>query len=441
MPRPRHRVALSHVSVVLPLVVVATVTVACQGSSTDDIFAGKTVRFQEPAEAEELNTFETCGMCHEDIYRDWKDSMHAAGWTSPLFQAIYKTWYKDNPDVVDCRTCHAPNSLALNGYGHEPGVTAGNLDHGITCTSCHLGVHGEVLGPRGSDDAPHASVKVDAFGSIQICNSCHGIEGDELLDNMKAEWEETGLETDGITCQSCHMPLGERRLYTGAEPTMVRRHTFQGGHAEDWLEGVVTLSAEVEPDAVVVTVTNQKTGHNFPAGCIWRRVLVRTTFVPDDGSPPQTWEEVYATETRRVLVRNEPEVLRYETPMRPGRLEVRVTYRSVDEERAAKLGKEIQDTFDERPVSHGIYRVEQGASGLVIEEVELVDAPSDPDAYRMPPKLDPWRDRDTGETSQSDETDDAPTHGTTEAPTGESADAPGDAPAQDAHVPPETTTP
>jgi len=232
---------------------------------------------------------------------------------------------------------------------------------------------------------------MDAFSSIELCDSCHGIEGDELLDNMKREWEETGLEYQGVTCQSCHMPItDDRGRYNGGPITSTRRHTFQGGHTAEWLEGVVTVSASLGKDAINVTVLNQKTGHNFPAGCIWRRVLVKTRYIPDEGSELK-WVEEYATETRRVLKRNVPEELSYGAGLGTGRLEVHVTYRSVDEERAQVLGAEIQERFNEKSVAHGIWNIVKGPSGsLTLEEVELFDAPTDPDAYPMPDKLDPW---------------------------------------------------
>ena len=356
-----------------------------------ELFPDKTVFFPPPETAEKLGAYETCGMCHLDIYNDWQTSMHAQGWTSPLFQAIYEAWYKDDPNVVDCRTCHAPSAVSLKGYGFEPDVTAGDLNDGVTCVSCHLGAHGEVFGPRGSQDSPHPAVKSDVLISVQMCDSCHGIEGDELLDNMKREYEETGLEAEGVTCQSCHMPLTERALYNGGEETSVHRHTFQGGHDAVWLQGVVALDASLLSTGIEVTVTNQKTGHNFPAGCIWRRVKVETRFIAADGTE-ESWLEVYSTESRRVLVRNTPEILRYPIEVKPGRIEVDVTYRSVDEDRASQLGAEIEEMFGDKPVSSAVYEIVALEDGtFALELVSKDDQPDDLDAYPMPPELDPWR--------------------------------------------------
>ena len=54
---------------------------------------------------------------------------------------------------------------------------------------------------------------------------------------------------------------------------------------------------------------------------------------------------------------------------------------------------ERQSTFLEKPVSHGIFRLDVNAeSGAVdVSALEIVDRPKDLDAFPLPEKLDPYR--------------------------------------------------
>lgn len=47
---------------------------------------------------------EACGVCHVDIYSEWKTSIHAQAYTDPFFQAY---WTKDKRIWV-CLNCHTP---------------------------------------------------------------------------------------------------------------------------------------------------------------------------------------------------------------------------------------------------------------------------------------------------------------------------------------------
>ena len=47
---------------------------------------------------------EACGVCHTDIYNEWKTSIHAQAYTDPFFQAY---WTKDKHIWV-CLNCHTP---------------------------------------------------------------------------------------------------------------------------------------------------------------------------------------------------------------------------------------------------------------------------------------------------------------------------------------------
>ena len=47
---------------------------------------------------------EECGQCHEEIYQEWKSSIHAQAFHDPFFQAY---WKKDK-NIWVCLNCHTP---------------------------------------------------------------------------------------------------------------------------------------------------------------------------------------------------------------------------------------------------------------------------------------------------------------------------------------------
>ena len=53
-----------------------------------------------------LNTLsaEECGACHQEIYKEWKTTIHSQAWTDPYFQGDY---IFDGEQYI-CRTCHTP---------------------------------------------------------------------------------------------------------------------------------------------------------------------------------------------------------------------------------------------------------------------------------------------------------------------------------------------
>ena len=89
-----------------------------------------------------------CGQCHQDIYQEWKRSIHAQAFADPQFQA---EWAKDGQIFV-CRNCHTPlqnqqetvvTGLIAGDY-HRP-VEAANPSfdpalktEAITCAVCHV---------------------------------------------------------------------------------------------------------------------------------------------------------------------------------------------------------------------------------------------------------------------------------------------------------------
>ena len=64
----------------------------------------RAISFQEiPVGLESLKA-EECGQCHQEIYEEWKTSIHAHAYKDPFFQAY---WNKDD-NIWICLNCHTP---------------------------------------------------------------------------------------------------------------------------------------------------------------------------------------------------------------------------------------------------------------------------------------------------------------------------------------------
>ena len=63
----------------------------------------KAIPLQEIPEGLVSLSAENCGSCHQEIYKEWKQSTHAVAFQDLQFQA---EWKKDNTYV--CLNCHTP---------------------------------------------------------------------------------------------------------------------------------------------------------------------------------------------------------------------------------------------------------------------------------------------------------------------------------------------
>lgn len=263
---------------------------------------------------------ETCGACHQEIYREWKLSTHRRAWLDDAqFQdelkksrGEYAESEEEKQDVSwMCVNCHTPQINQL------PQVVVGLVDDdigkpiyadnphfdpelqldAITCSTCHVR-DGVVYGPFGDTDAPHPVAKGEYLLTEENCLRCHQAEAMYPEQSMGCffstgeEWKASDFATSGQTCQSCHMPEVTRKLAEAFDrperPT--RRHWFGGSlipKHPDWEEEIAPLrevfgsGAEIElvrgeeSSDLVVRVTNANAGHLFPTGDPERHVDVR----------------------------------------------------------------------------------------------------------------------------------------------------------------------
>lgn len=353
-----------------------------------------------PEPLETLRAVE-CALCHQEIFDDWSTTIHSQAWTDPYFQVDFVF---DGSQQI-CMNCHIPldrqqEHLVLGFRDKEKWdpILAPNPDfdpvlqhEGVTCAACHLR-EGEILGPSGSDAAPHPVRKLESGN--QICANCH-VVGGERWDTFfqfppcgtVAEIRATGgagsdretgpspgasgeIVLPGIAalgCVECHMPLVERPTTEGGEPRPARRHLWRGGHDPEMVKSGLSMELHEEPTATgkrkfALTITNVGAAHYLPTGTPDRHLTVSLRVLDGNGD---VLDETTHTLKRTImwrpfiidlwdtrLPRNQPRTYDIEFSAAgksaPAAVEAVVRYFLVDEKRRKRIGYEDKDaTFYE----------------------------------------------------------------------------------------------
>lgn len=270
-------------------------------------------------------TFETsssCSICHQNIYEQFADSMHARSFTNPLFLKTYfdvlvkRSAGNDAlaEEMNGCIACHSPMTFIRTGGGVVAPKQVGSDHSGVECDLCH-----RITGFKGPDPGGGnylAKPGTQKFGPFpketdwhhvyaelqtksELCAICHNRVnrfGVEIISTY-SEWKESRYAKENIQCQDCHMnsngfltagkPVFEsgrasqnslthspdrRRLYT---------HRFPGAHSESQVKGAIKLYIQVESAAlapgkeavITVLVDNSKSGHKLPTGTAELRLV------------------------------------------------------------------------------------------------------------------------------------------------------------------------
>ncbi len=244
---------------------------------------------------------EDCGVCHQDHYKEWKLSTHAHAWTDLQFQAELD---KDSSPFM-CINCHIPLqnqqeyivSGLINGDIYRP-VKEKNpffdpvlQQEGINCASCHVR-NGEIIGPSGSELAPHKVRKAPELLSEELCIGCHNANA--VITPTLACTFETGDEWKAgpfygkKNCKSCHMPEVMRAIVPGYPVRSSHRHFFTGSGIPkfDTVQTTVLNGLEFYPDKVAkeyavneafgfkIRLKNENAGHRVPSGDPERYILI-----------------------------------------------------------------------------------------------------------------------------------------------------------------------
>ncbi len=247
-----------------------------------------------------------CKTCHEEIYSQWKGSMHAnsTALKDPIHGKFYQAVIGDPTQegitqkgkYPVCLQCHAP-AAAKDG---KTNLTAMQVyKEGINCVACHtisrfkgtktsegklrLGMQAyefsesSLQGPGTNNTAPdwqHPIFKntsnPDVFKTNAVCMGCH----DQRKNSNKVALCQTGDEiatSEGSNnCLSCHMPVINGKA----------DHSLLGGHSAKMVsKGLLMTMATVKKNKtleVTIKLANQLP-HNFPTGAPFRNVYVKLT--------------------------------------------------------------------------------------------------------------------------------------------------------------------
>ncbi len=214
-----------------------------------------------------------CGTCHVPQYEDWQTTVHSRAYSPGLSGQLVSREATNFGFVRSCLVCHGPLSeqqakltLTEGGFGTNPDFDSELKQGGLVCAACH--VRGQVrYGPPTRDGAtapsaegmPHGGViRSEYFEDSRFCAGCHQFAAPapngKSLQNTYEEWLDSRYATEGVSCQTCHMPD--------------RRHLWRGIHDPDMVRSGVTIewmrSDETGSGRVGLRVTNSGTGHQFP---------------------------------------------------------------------------------------------------------------------------------------------------------------------------------
>jgi len=251
-----------------------------------------------------------CGVCHKQIYNQWKGSLHAAAFTDPIWRALVALGSAETGGKIDklCIGCHTPVGLVTGDVNNVERIFSEDTDlistFGVQCDACHVmsESHGRktpfgepgnasfVMAPgkvkRGPYEDCDAMVHEGIWSSLhvtsKICANCHqSFHSNFPLERTYDEWKHSVYARAGIQCQHCHMMPVEKAVeaartlippemtgpaselkpertpffphwFLGANSSMASQNGFQN-HAREIMHRLQTAAAlEIEvSDAVV----------------------------------------------------------------------------------------------------------------------------------------------------------------------------------------------
>ncbi|WP_254463179.1 MULTISPECIES: multiheme c-type cytochrome [Photobacterium] len=261
---------------------------------------------------------QVCKGCHQEIYRQWSQSVMANSWDDPIYQALFKRASEATKGEIDnfCIACHSPIGMTSM-KATSAMIGSDQTLPGVNCEVCHniseLSGHDNAayvltpnramhvkLGPRTDAESPyHKTEFSDLHTRSEFCSVCHNVThpmNSTPIERTYDEWQESVYNEQGVQCQDCHMTPGPgtsdnpgKSAIMGKDRKHIYSHDFSGGnstlleylgHSEsaqlsrDMLRSAATiefmnLPSHVipgEPVTIKVKVTNTGAGHKLPTG-------------------------------------------------------------------------------------------------------------------------------------------------------------------------------
>jgi len=325
-----------------------------------------------------------CKECHEEIYREWSESMHANAWLDPYYQVDY---IADGSQQI-CLNCHIPlenqqENLVLGFKDKDkfkpilkpnPNFDPALRDEGVTCAVCHI-KEGKIVGPFGSKNAPHPVIADPEMTSgMKFCEKCHVVSGKRWDTFYRippcgtvAEINEKNEVPD---CVGCHMPETIRPLVKGLNARRGGKHFFRGGHHPETVRKSLKVEYKKDPSGdkkkikYIFTLTNIGAAHYLPTGTPDRHLTLEFRLLNKEEKVIKEknykmkryimWRPVIVDIKDTRLPFNEPRSFAFEFNLdsenQPSILDITVRYHLLDEKQRKKIGYENIE-----PIAYPIY--------------------------------------------------------------------------------------
>ena len=230
-----------------------------------------------PVSSTEFEDPGRCKICHGEIYKQWKGSMHSNAWIDPVFQALWKIGDDETNGAIRnlCAGCHSPIGTVGEEIFFDPEKgrfgASDIAEKGVQCDFCHTVVEsswrdtpaaqpmngslimdpGDVKrGPYKDSDSPgHDTAYSELHTTAEFCGSCHNVFHPSTnfpIERTYDEWKQSVYAQAGIVCQDCHMMPLEKAIEVartlkkpvnpgkasplGPERDNVYTHEFVGGN-------------------------------------------------------------------------------------------------------------------------------------------------------------------------------------------------------------------
>ena len=256
-----------------------------------NLFAAAVVLVLSGTVVAEVASSDTCGSCHRDIYRMWRDSAHAEASEDPFFTEVLREIRQSRGTEMTrlCLDCHAPMAVLADDLSMSRSASR----EGVSCEYCH-GLKEVEITPAGAravleigeikrgtiaeaDSPAHKVAFSELHRSARVCAPCHEYaspDGAAVLTTY-SEWAASGAAERGETCQSCHMSITEGAV---VDPRVqrdsvarVNLHEMPGGHSLKQLLKALNIKILPARDGdelmVEVTVKNVERGTRCRPGC------------------------------------------------------------------------------------------------------------------------------------------------------------------------------
>ena len=224
-----------------------------------------------------------CKECHTEVFDEWYGSHHQIAYTNPEVRQLSDDFRKE-----ECMDCHLPRPLAVTGFGKRTLPRRTHFDEGVSCITCHLAPDGGIVGRNDRPEVPCQPQASTDFLMVDSCASCHNQHG--TTDQFRA----SHFAQQGNDCATCHMPEVQRYRKDGSK-RMGRKHAWDGCHDPVTLKSASNFVTSHVGNELVLSLTNNGAGHNFPTEERHRAVDMMYRFTTTNGDETTTseWQRAY----------------------------------------------------------------------------------------------------------------------------------------------------